>query len=81
MHLDEEVFGADAEVFNPDRWLQRTDEDEEQFKARLRLMKSLDMTFGIGQRKCVGVHVAELQIYKLIPAIVGLLDVSSRHMW
>lgn len=75
MHLDKEVFGEDAEMFNPDRWLRKPDEDDDEFKARIRRMKSLDMTFGHGQRKCVGVHVAEMQIYKLVPALVRLLDV------
>lgn len=76
MHLDTEVFGEDAEAFNPDRWLRKMDEDDQSYKDRLRRMKSLDMTFGHGQRQCVGVHVAEMQIYKLVPALFQLLDVS-----
>jgi cytochrome P450 len=79
MHFDKEVFGEDAESFNPERWLQRAGESSDQFQSRLWLMKSLDLTFGHGQRKCVGVHVAELQIYKVVPVLVGLLDVSTDH--
>lgn len=76
MHLNQEIYGADAEEFNPSRWLQGDGEDDEEYKLRLRGMKTLEMTFGIGQRKCAGVHVAELQIWKVVPALFGLLDVS-----
>lgn len=79
MHFDKEVFGEDAEMFNPDRWLRRSDKDDLSFKERLRPMKSLDMTFGHRQRQCVGVHVAEMLIYKLVPSLVRLLDVGA--MW
>lgn len=76
MHLDKEIFGDDAEVFNPDRWLRGANEDKDDFKERVRLMKSLDMTFGRGQRQCIGKHVAEMQIYKLVPGLIRLFDVS-----
>ena len=81
MHLDKEIYGEDAETFNPDRWLPQKGEDESKFKERLRVMKSFDMSFGIGQRRCAGVHVAELQIYKLIPAMIDLLDVSTHIVY
>ncbi|WPH00823.1 hypothetical protein R9X50_00365300 [Acrodontium crateriforme] len=79
MHLDKEIYGSDAEKFNPERWIRRAGEDEVRFKERYELMKASDMSFGHGQRRCVGVHVAELQIYKLIPALIGLLDIELEN--
>lgn len=76
-HLNEEIYGKDADRFNPDRWLPQPEEDEEESRQRINLMKSSDMSFGHGPRRCIGVHVAELQIYKLVPALVDLLDVSA----
>jgi len=78
MHLDKEVFGEDTDTFKPDRWLQQFEEDDGQCQARLRRMRSLYMASGQGQKDCIGVHVAELQIYELTPALVGLLDVCMR---
>lgn len=77
MHRDKEIFGQDADDFNPDRWLQGPAESDEEFKARTKAMKALDMSFGHGSRICLGKHIAELQIYKVIPTLLGIMDVSS----
>lgn len=76
IHRDPEIFGADVDSFNPDRWLQHLGESDDDFGARVKAMKALDLSFGIGSRACLGRHVAELQMYKLVPAVFGLLEVS-----
>ena len=61
IHMDKTIFGEDADVFNPDRWL-----DEK----RAATMARHDMSFGYGPRICVGRHITMVEMYKLLPAIL-----------
>jgi len=76
---NETVFGQDANAFNPDRWLKGEEETEDEFQNRLRRMKRADMAFGYGTRSCLGKPIAYLEIYKLVPTLFGLFDVSDRE--
>jgi cytochrome P450 len=76
VHLNKDVFGADADTFNPNRWLQGGNETSEAFRLRLQGMKNAEITFGHGTRSCIGKHIAALEIYKLIPTMFGLFDVG-----
>lgn len=72
-----DVFGEDADQFNPDRWLQKDGETEEAFKNRSRKMKDVaDFVFGGGNRICMGRYLAMLEIYKLFATLYSLFDVS-----
>jgi cytochrome P450 len=74
---DYDVFGSDADTFNPDRWLRSRDEPQQAFDDRLRRMKDvLDFTFGGGGRICMGRYLAKLETYKLIATLYSLYDVS-----
>ena len=57
VQYDKSVFGHDAEVFNPERWL----ESEERNKA----MDKAFITFGAGTRTCTGKHVSFLFFFPL----------------
>lgn len=70
-----EVFGSDAAIFNPARWLQGHDEDTAVFQQRIQKMKRVDLTFGHGPRGCVGKPIALMEIYKLVSTLFGLFDV------
>ncbi|KAH7110257.1 cytochrome P450 [Dactylonectria macrodidyma] len=60
---DENIFGDDADVFSPKRWL--VDDAN-----RVALMNRYWMPFGIGSRTCVGRHISMLDMCKLIPLLV-----------
>lgn len=53
---NKEVYGEDAEEFNPNRWL----EDE----SKNTRMEKYDLHFGGGTRVCLGKNIAYLEIWK-----------------
>ena len=75
INQNEDVFGQDANAFNPDRWLKAGDETEDGFQARVKRMLRADIAFGYGTRSCLGRPIAYLEIYKLVPTLFGLFDV------
>ncbi|KAJ5174237.1 Cytochrome P450 [Penicillium canariense] len=69
IHRNKEVFGADANHWNPDRWL---DTDAE----RVTLMENCLLTFGSGSRTCIGKNISYLEIYKLIPTMFARYEIQ-----
>ncbi|KAI0407031.1 cytochrome P450 [Xylaria palmicola] len=63
VHLNKRVFGDDADVFRPERWL--TDDRE-----KLRLMEAAHIGFSRGRRSCLGQHIAVLSMKKVVPALL-----------
>ncbi|KAL3424553.1 pisatin demethylase [Phlyctema vagabunda] len=61
MHFDKEVFGGDAEKFNPDRWMN---------EARANHMDKYMMAFGGGTRTCLGKNIALIELHKLSAQLV-----------
>ncbi|KKK15010.1 hypothetical protein ARAM_007359 [Aspergillus rambellii] len=79
------VFGDDADVFRPDRWLKRDDESAEAYHERHRRMNdTCDFVFGGGGRICMGRYLAMLEIKKLIATLYSAFDmqlVDPQHEW
>ncbi|KAK3168976.1 hypothetical protein OEA41_005424 [Lepraria neglecta] len=50
INQNEDVFGQDANAFNPDRWLKASDETEDGFQARAKRMLRADIAFGYAFR-------------------------------
>jgi len=69
VHSDQSYFGRDADEFRPERWL--TDDKDE----KLHLEKGF-VGFGGGSRICIGRHIAELEVKKVIAALLMDFNVS-----
>lgn len=76
MHTDKRIFGADAEHYRPERWLQGDGESHEAFTARLKMMKDADLSFGGGNRTCLGRPLALVELYKVVSFVFGGYNVS-----
>ncbi|KAI1129863.1 cytochrome P450 [Nemania abortiva] len=78
-HRNTQVFGADADQFNPERWL--IDDGD-----KLASMNRQWIPFGMGSRTCIGRHISTLEISKLIPRIVRDFDfelsgANAKDLW
>jgi len=62
-----DVFGEDADVFRPERWLEAGDK-----LKRERMEGVVELTFGYGQWGCLGRNIAVMEVGKV------LVEVSAR---
>lgn len=74
LHRNKEVWGPDAEEFKPERWLQDAGESEEIFKERLQHMNNVDLSFSAGSRKCIGMNIGKMEVYKTVPTLISLFE-------
>ncbi|KAH7024845.1 pisatin demethylase [Microdochium trichocladiopsis] len=80
IHRRPEIFGADADVYRPERWLvdetgARTRESEEK---RIKEMNGLMFQFGMGSRTCIGKNISLLEIYKLVPSLLRRFEIEFK---
>ena len=68
VHHDRHVFGEDAAVFKQERWLTKD-------KDRRLAMESGWLGFGAGKRICIGRHIAEMEMKKVIALLVLTFEV------
>ncbi|GAA5837017.1 hypothetical protein JCM11251_004475 [Rhodosporidiobolus azoricus] len=68
-HRRTEAYGPDAEQFRPERWIEASEEDKKTLERNL-------LTFGSGNRVCVGKNVALMEICKLAPSFLYRYKVS-----
>ncbi|KAI0967038.1 cytochrome P450 [Xylaria arbuscula] len=72
LHQNKHIYGEDARLFRPDRWLIS---DREQ----LRRLEAAHMGFSRGRRVCLGQHIAVIQMKKVIATIVIKYKLSLLH--
>jgi cytochrome P450 len=73
IHQDAKIFGADADRFRPDRWIEASPEHK-------RVMENSLFSFGAGARTCIGKNISYLEMYKLVPAILQRFEVSCKSV-
>ncbi|KAH8885376.1 cytochrome P450 [Thozetella sp. PMI_491] len=61
LHRSKDLFGEDAELFRPERWL--VEKDEEKLS---RMNRAHDIMFGYGKYQCLGRPIAIMEIGKTI---------------
>ncbi|KAF7554635.1 hypothetical protein G7Z17_g2810 [Cylindrodendrum hubeiense] len=70
LHRNVEVFGSDSSEFRMDRWI---DADPE----TARNMERFSLSWGGGSRTCPGRHLAELVVFKVVPALVKEFEIEA----
>ncbi|KAH8807907.1 cytochrome P450 [Xylogone sp. PMI_703] len=65
-HYNKSVFGEDADVFRPERWLEDQD--------RAARMERYWIPFGHGSRTCIGKNISLMEISKIVPELVQKFD-------
>lgn len=66
MRFDRSVYGPDADIFRPERWLQCHSEGPEAYARQLRKMDELNtFVWGGGNRTCLGRFLAMTILYKV----------------
>lgn len=78
-HFDKSTYGDDAHDFRPERWLKDPEESEDDYAERLHRMNRADLTWGAGDRSCIGKNIAKCEIYKLIATLYSTFDVSTSN--
>ncbi|KAJ9652996.1 hypothetical protein H2198_007776 [Neophaeococcomyces mojaviensis] len=71
INQDPRVFGADAEAYKPERWMQAKDESFEKYIERRKVMERTELSFGQGSRTCIGKTIALMEMFKAVATLVG----------
>lgn len=71
LHRSKSMYGADADLFRPERWLEAQGE-------RLQAMnRSVELVFGAGKYGCLGKTIAFLELNKVFVEVFSLSHPSS----
>ncbi|KAF6817780.1 cytochrome p450 [Colletotrichum sojae] len=66
-----ETFGADADVFRPERWIEAAAADEERFRE---MGAVVELDFGHGRFQCLGKAIAFMELNKLFVELLRRFD-------
>ncbi|KAK2627085.1 hypothetical protein QTJ16_003051 [Diplocarpon rosae] len=76
IHRNRDVFGEDADVFRPERWLCQAGEETEAEEKRIKEMGSTMLQFGMGSRTCIGKNISLLEMYKVVPSLLRRFEIK-----
>ena len=79
MNRRADVFGLRPNQFEPERWMRRSGETEQDFSERRLYMDRAGLTFGHGSRSCLGKNIVQLELVKLMSALCYRYKVGSTH--
>ncbi|KAL2075965.1 hypothetical protein VTL71DRAFT_908 [Oculimacula yallundae] len=78
IHRNRDIFGEDADVFRPERWL--VDESavggKEAEEKRIKEITGMMLQFGAGARTCIGKNISLLEIYKVVPSLLRRFEIK-----
>ena len=77
VHRRADIYGSDPYEFRPERWLPLGDESPAAYEARLKRMNDADLSFGKGNRVCLGRPLALVEMAKIVASLFGKYDVSA----
>lgn len=77
VHRRADIYGSDPYEFRPERWLPLGDESPAAYEARLKRMNDADLSFGKGNRVCLGRPLALVEMAKIVASLFGKYDVST----
>ncbi|KAI0175292.1 cytochrome P450 [Pestalotiopsis sp. NC0098] len=78
VHRDEAVFGADADAWRPERWIQaESGLGPREHERYVRRMEKYGMWWGYGARECAGKYYAYMEMQKLVVEMLRRFDVES----
>ncbi|KAH8155660.1 uncharacterized protein LAJ45_00670 [Morchella importuna] len=69
---DKDVYGADAELWRPERWL-------EAGEISRKRMDRTAFAFGGGSRACIGKNISYLEMYKVIPQLLRTFHIELAY--
>ncbi|KIW23218.1 uncharacterized protein PV07_11436 [Cladophialophora immunda] len=69
LNRDPSVWGDRVDEFRPERWIE-VDE------AQLSRMERANLSFSAGRRKCIGQHIAWIEMKKFIPELLNRFDIE-----
>ncbi|PGH08723.1 hypothetical protein AJ79_05914 [Helicocarpus griseus UAMH5409] len=63
VHQDKEVYGKDAALWRPGRWIEASEVHKKEMERAL-------FAFGGGSRVCLGRNISYLEMYKVVPELL-----------
>lgn len=70
LNRDKQLWGDDADVFRPERWIEAEQDAQRGEDEKLRMMSRIvDLNFGAGQFLCSGQKIALMQANKVVPEV------------
>ncbi|KAK3319788.1 cytochrome P450 [Cercophora scortea] len=72
------IWGEDADLFRPERWIVDPDRGKEEEEDRLRAMQSvLELEFGSGKYGCFGKRIALMELNKIFVEMLRRYDFAA----